>query len=64
MTDKEVELIAMLIKIHLKIDSLHEESTVSKETVMRYIERKLSFALTEEDKEQILKYLEEEDGPS
>jgi len=57
MTEREVELVATLIKIHLKIDSLHEESAVSEETVMRYIESKLSFALTDEDKEQILDYI-------
>jgi len=57
MTDKEVELMAMLIKIHKKLDSIHKETEATDEFMIGYVASKLNFDLTDEDKEQILDYL-------
>lgn len=58
MTKKEVELIAMLIRIHRKLDSIHNETEVTDEFMIGYVASKLSFDLKEKDIEQIKKYLD------
>jgi len=58
MTKKEVELMAMLVRVHKKIDSIHQESEVSDEFCIGYLSSKLSFEVTEKDIGQIKKHLD------
>ena len=58
MTKKEVELMAMLIRIHTNLNALHEQNDISDDFCIKYIGSKLSFELTEKDIQQIKKYLE------
>lgn len=58
MTSKEVELMVMLVKLHRKINQLHEEKVEpSTEFLVDYVASKLTFKLEDEDKQQVLNNL-------